>query len=160
MKKTTQRNKVDPEIPTGSMADIAFLLIVFFMLTTVIAINRGIFFKVPEPAEDEKPQDIKEAAIYLHVTDDGQFIMDQKPAQLNDIKPYCRQKLTVNPNKPLIIHCAANARYQDMINLLDEVKQLEEEMYGEFNRGKPLKEQKRIRITIPTLEEAERYQNL
>ena len=35
------KKKTEPEIPTASMADIAFLLIVFFMITSVFSVARG-----------------------------------------------------------------------------------------------------------------------
>ncbi len=158
MNKIKQKNRMDPEIPTGSFADIAFLLLVFFMLTTVIAITRGIWFKVPEQAPpEEQPKDQKNPAIYIHVNQAGTLMVDKKPLSLNEIKPYCKQKLLVNQNKPIIIHCEGNQPYQKMIEVLDKVKQVEDEMWGDFNKGKPLKEQKRIKLTIPSLEEASAY---
>ena len=43
------RNRLRPqaEVPTSSMADIAFLLIVFFMLTAVFATTEGLQFEYP-----------------------------------------------------------------------------------------------------------------
>ena len=40
-----KRGSVDDEIPTASMADIAFLLIIYFMVTTTFAATRGIVDK-------------------------------------------------------------------------------------------------------------------
>ena len=42
------KKKSEPEIPTASMADIAFLLIVFFMITSVFSVTRGIEFQLPK----------------------------------------------------------------------------------------------------------------
>ncbi len=43
-----KRGQVDDEIPTASMADIAFLLIIYFMVTTTFAATRGIDFSLPQ----------------------------------------------------------------------------------------------------------------
>ena len=156
-KKIKQRNISNPEIPTGSFADIAFLLLVFFMLTTVIAINRGIFFKVPEQSDDETPPDKKNPAIYLYINQNGNLEIDNNPATLNSIFEYVKNKLEVNPNKPVIIHCSENQSYEKMVQVLDKVKQVEDRMWGDFNKGKPPKEQKKIKITIPSLAEADAF---
>ena len=47
----------EPEIPTASMADIAFLLIIFFMLTTVFSVTKGLDFSMPKEEETEPDQD-------------------------------------------------------------------------------------------------------
>jgi biopolymer transport protein ExbD len=154
--KLAAKNRHDPEIPTGSFADVAFLLLVFFMLTTVISITRGVFHKVPEQTTEPETEK-KNPAIYLYLAADNVLFMDKKRANVSDIKPYAKQKLLVNEIKPVIIHCGENVKYQSMMKVLDQIKQLEQDLWGEYNRTRPLKEQKRIKLTIPTLAEAELY---
>ncbi len=48
-----RREKSNPEIPTSSMADIAFLLIVFFLVTTTMNQDKGIGMQLP-PAGESK----------------------------------------------------------------------------------------------------------
>lgn len=48
-----------PEIPNASMADIAFLLLTFFLCTTTIANDRGLILQLPPPPEEKPPEDIK-----------------------------------------------------------------------------------------------------
>jgi len=47
-----------PEIPNASMADIAFLLLVFFLVTTTIANDKGLQIMLPPPPEAQ-PEDVK-----------------------------------------------------------------------------------------------------
>ncbi|MDP2982857.1 MAG: biopolymer transporter ExbD, partial [Candidatus Latescibacter sp.] len=42
-----RRNRISQEIPTGPMADISFLLIIFFMVTTVFVVYRGFPVDLP-----------------------------------------------------------------------------------------------------------------
>ena len=48
-----------PEIPNASMADIAFLLLTFFLVTTTIANDRGLSIQLPPPPEAQPPEDVK-----------------------------------------------------------------------------------------------------
>jgi len=48
-----------PEIPNASMADIAFLLLTFFLVTTTIANDRGLQLVLPPPPEAQQQEEVK-----------------------------------------------------------------------------------------------------
>jgi biopolymer transport protein ExbD len=48
-----------PEIPNASMADIAFLLLTFFLVTTTISNDRGLSIQLPPPPEAQQQQEVK-----------------------------------------------------------------------------------------------------
>lgn len=141
------RNSVDSEIPTSSMADIAFLLIVFFMVTTTFAATKGLDFKIPadsdESAEPESAEELE--AVYIKVTGDG-VLVDCQPMELNEILPYLKPKLEAWPDKPVILHTDLNAQYGDMVQVYDELAK------GNTVLGRDIKN-----ISIPTSKEIERY---
>jgi len=53
-----------PEINAGSMADIAFLLLIFFLVTTTMDVDSGIVRRLPPMPEDAPPPDVKERNIF------------------------------------------------------------------------------------------------
>ena len=121
-----KKKKESPEIPTSSMADIAFLLIVFFMVTSVFSVTRGLEFQLPRN-EPQTPQDATaEEAVHIHIEPSGArcaFTVDQQLMNLEDINIYLQPKLARNPNKFVIIDPSPNAPYRCMVDAFDELKQ-------------------------------------
>ena len=80
-----------PEVNAGSMADIAFLLLIFFLVTTTIEVDSGLNRKLP-PIEDSEPPIIKERNIFqLTVNGKNQLLLkangnDGKIIELDDLR--------------------------------------------------------------------------
>lgn len=120
-----KKKKSNPEIPTSSMADIAFLLIVFFMVTSVFSVTRGLEFQLPRD-QPQNPQDASaEEAVHIHIAPSGSdciFTVDKEVMFLEDINAYLQPKLARNPNKFVIIDPAPTAPYRCMVDAFDELK--------------------------------------
>lgn len=140
------KGKVSDEIPTASMADIAFLLIIFFMVTNTFAATRGLDFALPK--DDDSPPIIeKEDSVLIEIRSGGQIEVDRKPMGLGDILEYLRPKLANNPRKPVIIKPDPNAAYGDMVAVFDVLRQGKEKLSLE----------KDINVSIPTQREIEAF---
>jgi biopolymer transport protein ExbD len=107
------------EIPTSSMADIAFLLIIFFMVTAVFSATKGLDFKLPK--EEQKQQTEEEEAVFIKVNPDSSILVDCKPMSVDDILDYLEPKLSRDAEKPVILYSDPYAPYQAMISVYDKL---------------------------------------
>ena len=105
------------------MSDIAYLLIIFFMVTTVFSVTRGIDFKLPKD-EPTTESETREATL-IEIFADGGLLVDNKPMTAEDIASYLQPKLERNPEKFVILKTELDAIYARMIEVLDELELLE-----------------------------------
>ena len=76
-----------PEVNAGSMADIAFLLLIFFLVTTTIETDSGINRKLPPMEEIIDPPIIKERNIFTVVVNkNNQILVEEKLMDIRDIR--------------------------------------------------------------------------
>lgn len=80
--------RASPEVNAGSMADIAFLLLIFFLVTTTIETDRGISRKLPPiPEENIEPPIIKQKNIFTVIVDrNNNFLVEDELMELKDIR--------------------------------------------------------------------------
>ena len=79
--------KESPEINAGSMADIAFLLLIFFLVTTTMNIDSGIIRKIPEKQKITTNILIKEKNILeVNINLKNKLFVDGEIVQLKDLK--------------------------------------------------------------------------
>jgi biopolymer transport protein ExbD len=75
------------EINAGSMADIAFLLLIFFLVTTTMDVDSGIARKLPEKTEDTPEVTIKEKNILdIVVNRNNQLLVENEYVKVTDIR--------------------------------------------------------------------------
>jgi biopolymer transport protein ExbD len=138
------RRETESEIPTSSMADIAFLLIIFFMVTAVFSATKGLEFKLPK--DDDKPPESEEA-VFIKVGADSSVLVDCKPMELDEILPYLEPKLLRNPEKPVILYTDPSAPYASMILVYDVLGSAKKETHGYKVKN----------ISVPTQSEVAEY---
>lgn len=138
------RKESESEIPTSSMADIAFLLIIFFMVTAVFSATKGLDFKLPSDDDNSPPEE--EEAVFIKVSP-GQVLVDCKPMEPEEILPYLEPKLLRNPEKPVILYVNAAAEYQEMITVYDQLGSAKVEEHGFKVKN----------ISVPTQSEVQEY---
>jgi biopolymer transport protein ExbD len=113
----------EAEIPTASMADIAFLLIIFFMTTTNFAREKGLKFVLPE--KKDQPQEVKiksENLLKISINDKGEMFLNDDEARWENLEREVKLRLEKNPNLIIIIRTHRDAPYDYMIRAFDAVK--------------------------------------
>ncbi|MFD2908817.1 ExbD/TolR family protein [Flavobacterium ardleyense] len=76
-----------PEVNAGSMADIAFLLLIFFLVTTTIGVDQGINRLLPRYEPNPTIPDINERNILtVLVNKDNQLLVNEKIVALKDLR--------------------------------------------------------------------------
>lgn len=78
----------NPEINAGSMADIAFLLLIFFLVTTTMNIDSGVSKRLSEkPPEDYVPPIIKEKNIFeVNINRNNDLLVEGERMDIKDLK--------------------------------------------------------------------------
>lgn len=117
------------EIPTSSMADIAFLLLLFFLVATVIDVDTGLGLSLPEfidnPETVEVPKDRMAAVL---INENGDVLLDGNlisiPQIKNALKPRIVSKIELPASKKLIVSLKTDRKtnYNKYIQTLDQIK--------------------------------------
>jgi len=96
-----------PEVSAGSMADVAFLLLIFFLVTTTMDVDSGIVRKLPPPLpkDMEKPPPVKKRNIYsVLINSNDMLLINGNVGSLDDLRTNVKEFLTPhipdNPNFP------------------------------------------------------------
>ena len=84
------------EINSSSMADIAFLLLVFFLVTTTISMDKGISLVLP--SEGNELEVNRKNIVNILMNENGKVLLDDKPTRVNDIRGIIERKKSV-PNE-------------------------------------------------------------
>jgi len=115
------RRPMMQEINSSSMSDIAFLLLVFFLVTTTISLDKGISLILP--AEGNELEVNRKNIISILINDKGKVLMDDNPIKINQIKSKATKKIASNNNIIFSVVTHKNTKYEDYILVLDQLKQ-------------------------------------
>lgn len=130
----SRRSDEGGEIDSSALADIAFLLLIFFLVATTIDIDTGIGLVLPPPPDpNQKPPPIKDRNLLkILVNNQGMVLIEEEPAAITEVKQRVMEfvnnkgqdpKLSDSPQKAIVsIKTDRQTPYEVYINMLDEVK--------------------------------------
>ncbi len=118
-----KKSKVSDEVPTSSMADIAFLLLIFFLVTTTFPKDKGLAIVLPEQAETVQ---VSQRNI-LHIIIQANGIVELKRGEspqiqrvsANEVEGIWRLDVAQNENLIAAVKTHPEAPYRFMIDVLD-----------------------------------------
>jgi biopolymer transport protein ExbD len=119
--KFTRRSRVSEEIPNSSLSDIAFLLLIFFMVSTVFAIEEGLLLQLPSQ-EGVVKKIARKNIMRISVYPDGNVTIDDEPVTIDVIRARVEQATAENDKIIIVVETHPEARYGSMIDVLDELK--------------------------------------
>jgi biopolymer transport protein ExbD len=137
-----KRKIAEATIPTSSMADIAFLLLLFFLVATVIDVDTGIGLTLPDYVPPDEIQNVKvdkDRMAAILINENGDVLVDGNPVPLfqikNNIKPRIISKIDLPSNKKLIVSVKTDRKtnYNTYIQALDQIKQAYFEVRDEYS---------------------------
>ena len=116
-----RRQKTSPEIPTASMADIVFLLLIFFLVTTTMNMDKGIGMQLPPAGESKKIQ--KKNICNIWVNEAGRIMINMEDeVPLHQLRANVEQRLRANDKLIVSLKADQDTPYTKFIDVLDEVK--------------------------------------
>ena len=162
-------------INAGSMADIAFLLLIFFLVTTTILTDEGIMVRLPPYDPDQPVQPLPTRNVFtVLVNAQDELLVEGERTQVDDLRaktkefimnPMQRSDLAKSPKKAVVsMQNDRGTSYAAYISVYNEIKAAYRELWDENAKqrfGKayanlPAWRQKEVRNAIPlTISEAE-----
>lgn len=163
-----------PEINAGSMADIAFLLLVFFLVTTTISTDTGVGTMLPPWIPPDKLKDLEgkveiQNLYAIQVNGANQILMRDKIVDYREIKPTIiefitnygkRSDYSESPEKAIVsLLNDKSTSYDTYLTVYNEVKAAYNTVrqgYARQTYGRPMEElteeeQKEVRLKFPII---------
>ena len=109
------------EINSSSMADIAFLLLIFFLVTTTIDMDKGLGMVLP--AEGEELEINKKNILNCLINSSGNVLLGGDPVEIRNLSKAVRQKIAENDKLVISVKAHKASNYKDYIRVIDQLKQ-------------------------------------
>jgi len=119
--KIVKRRHPHPEIPLVSTADVSFLLLIFFLSTTIFATQRGISLELPGLGEVPLAVQLSKTA-RVAVDAEQSVTLDNVAVPMEALGNAIRMKLREKPDLLVVLTVAPAAPYAALVKALDQVK--------------------------------------
>lgn len=108
-----------PNISSASLSDIAFLLLVFFIATTIFPTEKGLALLLPAGGGKIIP---RTQVVVLSVENDGSVLWDDVSISVETLSDRVEERLLAKPKSVFLIESKPEAPYRAFVDVLDEVK--------------------------------------
>ncbi len=120
--KISRKSKLKTEIPTASMPDIVFMLLLFFMVSTVFRQYTGLPVNLPEAKKIIKLE-AKKNVTSLYANQKGEIMIDDKFVNLGDIRHIMYDKRVENPRLIVSLKVDRNADMSLITDIHEELRE-------------------------------------
>ena len=122
--KIARKRKSLGGIPTASMSDVAFLLLVFFLSTTKFDIKKGLGLVLPPASTiaDKKVKLKDENITKVWINRDGLVAVNQEEVPLNQLETTIKNIVKNNPDMVISLKTDRKSKYYHMVSVLDKLQ--------------------------------------
>ncbi len=121
--KLRRRSSPQADVPTASMPDVAFLLVIFFMITATFAASKGLDLNLPGQQQPDGPEVAPQEIVQLHVFADH-VQLDCSPVDVGEVAGRLRSILSRKPDLPVVLVVEPDVAYKRMIAVYDKLLEL------------------------------------
>ncbi len=115
------KSRPTTEISAASMSDIAFLLLIFFLVTTIFALEKGIPMVLPgNEASKTKVKRKNILEVLAHAN--GSITVEDGLVDIRNLRNLVERRLQENDKLIVVIKTHPDAEYGLMVDILDELK--------------------------------------
>lgn len=114
----------DVEIPSASLSDIVFLLLIFFLVTTSIDTEKGLDLVLP-PSNSDEIKIPKKNITNLLINSAGQALLDGEVIEIREIAKIIREKILENELLIVSLKTDKETQYDVYVKVLDQLKKAE-----------------------------------
>jgi biopolymer transport protein ExbD len=107
----SRKSQASSEVPDSSMADIAFLLLIFFMVTTVFQKDRRVDIVWPEAEATQKIDEKLKNILNIWVQRDGALFINDRPYEMGEVSAVINP-LYIASDRALVISIRADREVQ------------------------------------------------
>ena len=122
--KFNRKSKVGSAIPTASMADISFLLLVFFMVSTVFVRYRGVPVELPQAEKIEKLES-RRNVLQVWVSSEGQVSIEDRIISLDAVGTVVHRHLTANPRLIISLRGDKDSEFGVISDVMEKLRKVE-----------------------------------
>jgi|TARA_B110000914_G_scaffold225913_1_gene248199 biopolymer transport protein ExbD len=118
----TRKTKVSSEIPTSSMPDIIFMLLIFFMVTTVLREYSGLPVNIPKAEKIEKLRGKRHTA-HIWVSKEGLVSINDRLFAVEDVAKIMYEKRVSDPQLIVSLKADEEAKMELISSLHEELRE-------------------------------------
>mgnify|MGYP006271526711 CR=1 FL=1 len=108
----------EQSVDISPLIDVVFILLIFFIVSTVFVEEFGVRADKPEPADAQSSED---TTIVLTVTESGKVMHEGVEIGLSGVQPLVKESLR-KKQVPVVVQAETNAVVAHMVNVVDEAK--------------------------------------
>ncbi|MEP0356892.1 MAG: biopolymer transporter ExbD [Paraglaciecola sp.] len=109
----------DAEIDMTPMLDIVFIMLIFFIVTTVFVKEAGIDVNKPNATQSIMP---KNANIFIAVTADEKVWIDKREVDIDSVRANLERLMAEQPSDVIIIQADKEAEHGVVVEVMDQIK--------------------------------------